>query len=37
MDKLGDKHPREWTKLALTTLQDATQVYMVEVIAESDM
>jgi len=27
----GDKHPREWTKQALTTLEKATESYMVEV------
>ena len=32
-----DKNPREWTKQALTTLEDATEAYMVEVMAESNM
>jgi len=32
-----DKHPREGTKQALTTLEDATDAYMVEVIAKSVM
>jgi len=36
-DEFCDKNPREWTKQALTTLEDATEAYMVEVIAESDM
>jgi len=30
-----DKHPREWTKQASITLQEAAEVYIVEVIAES--
>jgi hypothetical protein len=33
-DEFPDKHPREWTKQALLTLEEATEVYMVEVIAE---
>ena len=37
MDKVSDKNPREWTKQALTTLEDAPGAYMVEVLAESDM
>jgi len=36
-DKFSDKNPREWTKQALTMLDDATQAYMVEVMAESIM
>jgi len=32
-----DRNPREGTKQALTLLEDATEVYMVEVLAESDM
>jgi len=34
-DKFREKHPREWTKQALKTLEEATGSYMVEVIAES--
>jgi len=34
-DGFCDKHPREWTKHALITLDEATEVYMVEVIAQS--
>ena len=30
-----DKGPREWTKQALTTLEEATESYMVEVIAKA--
>jgi hypothetical protein len=33
-DEIPDKHPREWTKQAVITLQDATEAYMVEVTAE---
>jgi hypothetical protein len=33
-DKFPDKRPREWTKQALITLEDATEAYMVEVTAE---
>jgi len=29
-----DKGPQEWTKQALKTLEEATESYMVEVIAE---
>ena len=32
-DAFPDKHPREWTKLALITLEEATEAYMVEVTA----
>jgi len=35
--ELSDTQPQEWTKLASSTFEDATEVYMVEVIAESDM
>jgi len=35
-DKSSDKNPREWTKQPLTTSDDATEAYIVEVIAESD-
>jgi len=34
-DKVHDKRPRGWMKKALNTLQDATEAYMVEVIADS--
>jgi len=34
-DELRDKHPREWTKQAFISFQEATEAYMVEVIAES--
>jgi len=34
-DIFGDKLPREWTKKALNTLEEATEAYMVEVIADS--
>ena len=30
-----DKNPREWTKQDFITLEEATEAYMVEVIAES--
>jgi len=30
-----DKHPCEWTKQALITIEKATEAYMVDVIAES--
>jgi len=33
-DEFADKHPREWTKQALVTLEEATEAYMVEVTAE---
>jgi len=33
-DGSPDKRPREWTKQALITLEDATEAYMVEVRAE---
>jgi len=36
-DTFSDKNPREWTKQALTTLENATEGYMVEEIAESNM
>jgi Zn-finger protein len=35
VDEFRDKGPREWTKQALKTLEEATELYMVEVIAES--
>jgi len=35
MDELRDKHPREWTTQAIMTLEEATEGYMVNVIAES--
>jgi hypothetical protein len=33
-DEFHDKRPREWTKHALITLEEATEAYMVEVTAE---
>jgi len=36
-DKFSDKNPREWTKQALTTLEDGMEAYMAEVMAESIM
>jgi hypothetical protein len=33
VDDFRDKRPREWTKQALKTLEEATESYMVEVIA----
>jgi len=33
-DEFPDKHPREWTKQALITLEEATEAYLVEVTAE---
>jgi len=33
-DEFPDKSPREWTKLALITLEEATEAYMVEVTAK---
>jgi len=32
-DEFPDKHPREWTKLALITLEEVMELYMLEVIA----
>jgi hypothetical protein len=34
-DELSEKYPREWTKQALKTLEEAMESYMVEVIPES--
>jgi hypothetical protein len=34
-DEFRDNGPREWTKEALKTLEEATESYMAEVIAES--
>jgi len=34
-DKFPDKHPHEWTKGGLITLEEATEAYIVEVIAVS--
>ena len=34
-DEFPDKNPREWTKQGLITLEEATEAYMVEVIAAS--
>jgi hypothetical protein len=33
-NEFPDKRPREWTKQALITLEEATEAYMVEVTAE---
>jgi hypothetical protein len=35
MDEFPEKHPQEWTKQAVITIGDATEAYMVEVIAAS--
>jgi len=35
--EFSDKNPREWTKEAATTLEDATEECMIEVLTESDM
>jgi len=35
VDEFRDKHPSEWTKQALITLEEATETYMVQAIAES--
>jgi hypothetical protein len=34
-DAFREKGPQEWTKQALKTLVEATELYMVEVIAEA--
>jgi len=34
-DKTHDKHPREWTKQALKTLDETMESYIVEIIAKS--
>ena len=34
-DGLHDEYPQDWTRQALKTLEEATESYMVEVIAES--
>jgi len=34
-NEFHDKHPHEWTKQAAITSEEATEAYMVEVIAES--
>jgi hypothetical protein len=34
-DTFPEKHLHEWTKKALITLEEATEAYMVEIIAES--
>jgi hypothetical protein len=36
-DEFGDKGPREWMKLALKTIEEATESYMVAVIAEASL
>jgi len=33
-DEFGDKQPWEWKKQALNTIEEATEAYGVEVIAE---
>jgi hypothetical protein len=33
-DEFPDKRPREWTKQALITSEEATEAYIVEVTAE---
>ena len=33
-DEFPDEHPREWTKQAVITLEEATEAYMVDVTAE---
>jgi len=33
-DKFPNKHPSEWTKQALITLEEATEAYMVEATAK---
>jgi hypothetical protein len=35
MDEFTDKHPHEWMKQDLITLEEATEACMVLVIAES--
>jgi len=37
VDDFSDKNPRDWTKQALTTLRAATEAYMLEVIAKSNV
>jgi hypothetical protein len=34
-DEFPEKHPREWTKQALITLEEATAAYLVKAIAAS--
>jgi len=34
-DEYCDKHPWEWTKQAVKTLEEATELYMIEVIPRS--
>ena len=34
-DQFPEMHPREWKKQALITLEEATEVYMVEILATS--
>jgi len=36
VDEFSDMNPREWTKRTSTTWENATETYMVEVIAESN-
>jgi len=35
MGKFRDKHPRDWIEQSLITFKEATEVYMVKVIAAS--
>jgi hypothetical protein len=37
VDEYRDKGPREWTKRALKTVEQATESYMVDVIAEASI
>jgi hypothetical protein len=34
-EEFRDTRPREWTKQTINTLEEATQSYLVEVVAES--
>jgi len=34
-DQFPDKHPHQWTDQALSTLEEAAEACMVEVVAES--
>jgi len=36
-DKFRDKRPQEWTQQALQTLEEATGLYLVDVIAKSHL
>jgi len=35
-DEIWDKHPREWKKQALISLEEAKEAYMLKVIANLD-